>query len=335
MASACVLAALAVLPVPGSDAQTTGSASVSSEGWWNATPTVFEELPATPLGALPVPSTPAPDVPEGSVPVAMRGGEPSRVGAIGITVDAPAGSQVGRFVLTLKEAPNPGAQQGTGAAVRACPITSFLVPETNGPANEMPEADCEVASADGQRAEDGTWTFDLAPIASVWLDEAGTVQPNGVRLDPVGEPPASFQVAFTGVEDAVLDVDITPGAPSADPFATTGSLSSGGAGGSFDTSTFDTGGVDVASPSATVPTSGGTTGSEAEQAPAGRTLPVAASGRVGDTLGNWGPTVVLLAAAAVLLALAMGLNLGPMGRQRPDLGRRQGGVSRALARRLT
>jgi hypothetical protein len=329
VALAVGLAALSLAPVVGTSAQTTGGVRAESEGWWNVGASTPATLPPSPLG--PLPSAPAPDVPEGSVPVAARLGQPARVGAIGIVVDAAKGSKVNKVVLHLKEADAAG-QQGTGGAVRACPITSFLVPESNGKSENLPQEDCNVAHADGVRAADGSWTFDLTAIAAVWLDPFGTVEPNGIRLDPVGDPPATFQVAFTGHEDATIEADIAAGAPVADPFAIGGAV-----GGSFGGGSIDAGGTDFAPPAAEVPAVGTPT-TPTPAAPSGRrteTAAPAAASRAGDTLGNWPFAVLLFALAAVGLALLTGWTLGPAGRRRPDLARRQGGVSRALAGRPT
>jgi hypothetical protein len=258
----------------------------------------------------------------------MRLGQAARVGAIGIVVDAEKGSQVNGLTLTLQEADATG-QQGTGAKVRACPITDFLQPEANGPAENVPQEDCDTAHADGVRNDDGTWTFDLTPIAAAWLDPFGTIAANGIRLDPVGDPPATFQVAFTGFEDATLDADIAPGSPAADPFATGSAVGAG----AFDSGSLGgtTGGTDFSAPGAEAPAVAAPT----TQAPTGAapaTAEPAAASRVGQTFGNWPPAVVLLLVGVVALALAAAWTLGPAGRNRPDLARRQGGVSRALNR---
>jgi hypothetical protein len=327
MALGVGLVALALVPVATTYAQTAGGVHADSEGWWNTGPSTPVTLPPSPLGTLP--QAPAPDVPDGTVPVAMRLGQAARVGAIGIVVDAEKGSKVAKVVLTLKEAPGAG-QQGTDAKVRACPITDFLQPEANGPAENVPNEDCDVAHADGVRADDGTWTFDLTAIATAWLDPFGTVEPNGIRLDPVGDPPATFQVAFTGFEDAAIDADITPGAPAADPFAT------GGAGaGSFDSGSFSSGsGTDFAAPPAEAPAVATPTTAAPTGATAAPPAKATKASRAGDTLGNWPAAVLLLLVAAVALALATAWSLGPAGRRRDELVRRQGGVSRALAGRL-
>jgi hypothetical protein len=325
VALALALAAFSLAPMAGTLAQSPNGVRADAEGWWNSGPSTPATLPPSALG--PLPSPPAPDVPDGSVPVSARLGQAARVGAIGIVVDAPKGSQVNKLVLHLKEAGASG-QQGAGAAVRACPITSFLVPESNGKSENLPQEDCNVAHADGVRAADGSWTFDLTAVAAAWLDPFGTVEPNGIRLDPVGDPPATFQVAFTGYEDATIDADIAAGAPAADPFATGGVL-----GGSFGSGSGGSASNGFAPAPADVPTVGTPPTTAPAVAKPRRATPVAAS-RAGDTLGNWTFAVVLLAVAALALALLTGWSLGPAGRRAPNLARRQGGVSRALAGRL-
>jgi hypothetical protein len=330
------LAALALVPMAASSAQSAGGVRSDSEGWWNTGPATPVTLPPSPLG--PLPQAPALDVPDGAVPVAMRVGQAVRVGALGVVLDAAKGSHVNKLVLHLKEADATG-QQGTGAKVRACPVTSFLQPEANGSPENLPEEDCTVAHADGVRAADGTWTFDLTAIATAWLDPFGTVEPNGLRLDPVGDPPATFQVAFTGFEDATFESDIAAGEPAADPFATGGGVAAGGSlgGGSFDTGTISGGTTDFAAPAApaadvpAVPAAAAPTTTVAAKPQAA--APVATS-RAGDTFGNLPLAALLLLVAAVALALATAWTLGPAGRRRPELARRQGGVSRALTGRL-
>ena len=309
------------------------AATVDSEGWWNTAPADAPiELP--PVGVAPPPQLPAPDVPDDAIAVELRLGRPGRVAALGMVLTAEKGSTVTSFVLRLKEAEGSFTQRGSDAAVQACPVTSFLVPERNGSPANVPEADCEIAKAEGTRADDGTWTFDLTAIASAWLDPFGSLEPNGIRLDPVGEPPATFQVAFTGLEDAVVTADISPPAATGeDPFASDGGsfatpppTSGDIGGGDFTPAPIDAGPVEPADPTVeptedAAPASGG-----GEQVAA----PVAAS-RAGKTFGNWPGGVVAGVLLALLLALAASLVLGPAGRRRPEVARRQGGVSRALA----
>jgi hypothetical protein len=226
--------ALAVVPTAatwGAEGDAPGPVAVVSDGWWNQLG-VPGGVPANPVtGLLPIPAQPTVDVPEGVVAVAMRFGQVQRVGAIGMTMEA-QGAEVRSLVLQLKESGEPLAQQGTGGGVQACPITDFLVPEEGGETANTPRADCTIAKADGVRADDGTWRFDLTAIGQAWA--SGAVSVNGVRLDPVGAAPATFQVGFTGIENARLEQDVSVSATS-DPFA----LDSGGD--AFSSGSFDSG----------------------------------------------------------------------------------------------
>jgi hypothetical protein len=318
---------LTVLPMPAAFAASSSSVTPDSQGWWNTT---GSGLPANPLrGTAPVVKVPSPDVPEGLLPVSTRVGQPARIAAIGITFDAPRGTTtVNSLVMHLKESDAGGVQQGSGAAVRACPITSFLVPETNGEASNIPSEDCDTAHADGKRADDGSWTFDLTSIASAWVDPFGTIPPNGVRLDPVGDAPATFQVVFTGFEDATFDVDVSEGAATSDPFAS-GDTSSGStsAGSSSRDGSFS-------APSATLPDV-----SAAPRTPAANprrsatASPIAASRHAGETFGNFPFGALLVLAGGLLLAILTSISIGAGGAARPEVVRRQGGVSRALSSR--
>lgn len=340
---------LAVVAFAGAPAAPSGgqeaTARVDSEGWWNTAP-AEAPVPLPPVGVAPAPQLPAPDVPEDAIAVEMRAGRPGRVAALGIVLDAEPGSTVDAFVLRLKEAEGSFAQRGSEPAVLACPVTSFLVPEKNGSPANVPEADCETAKAEGVRADDGTWTFDLTAIAAAWLDPFGTLEPNGIRLDPIGDPPATFQVAFTGVEGAALTADLSPPPDAAgDPFASgsgsftpPASSADVGRGSGFSPAPIDTAPLDVA-PIDAGPVEPAAPAVDAPVEPTGEpstdggtrvAAPVAAS-RAGETFGNWPAWMIPLVLVGLLLALAASLVLGPAGRRRPELARRQGGVSRALA----
>ena len=325
------LALLCLLPVTPTFGQSAGAVTADKEGWWNA---AADATAGTPLP--PPPST----VPAGAIAVGAAGGQPDKVAAIGIVLDAERGSVVERFVMTLKEAEGPGAQQGEGAAIVACPVTAFFAPEENGALADAPEADCEAAQAEGTRADDGTWTFDLAPIADAWLDPFGTLNPNGIRLNPGGETP--FQVSLTGMEDAAFDVAISPPQEDDDPFdsvTTTvpggfgGSSSSGGSSGSS-----GSGGITVTPPPEVAvgddqsPVTTVAAGADDEAAPEIEGEEAAVS-RAGDTSGNLPFGVWLLLLVALALALLAMWHLGPAGRVPHTKTQRSGGVSRALAAR--
>lgn len=325
-----VLWALAVLclqPIAPTFGQSAAPVTADKEGWWSASADATAETPLPPP-----PST----VPAGAIAVGAAGGQPDKVAAIGIVLDAKRGSVVERFVLTMKEAEGTGAQQGEGAAIVACPVTAFFAPEENGALADAPDADCEVAHAEGSRADDGTWTFDLAPIADAWLDPFGTLNPNGIRLNPGGETP--FQVSLTGMEDATFDVAISPPQEDDDPFDSVTTTVPGGFGGSRSpggsSGSSGSGAIAVAPPPEVAV---GDDESPATTVPAGAddaaATEAAAPSRAGDTSGNLPFGVWLLLLGALGIALLAMWHLGPAGRVPHAKIQRSGGVSRALAAR--
>ena len=307
--------------------------SVPEEGWWYA----LSERPTrdTPLGALvPVPGTPTPDVPEGAMPVGARLGQIDKVAAVSVDLGASIlGGSVTTATLTLKQVDEEQAHLNVDQAVIvACPITGIFVPATKGELDQAPEADCEVAKAEGTRNDDGTWTFDVASIVTAWLD--GTVPPNGIRFDPAGDSGATFQISFTGVEDATLTADIEPAVGGGgDPFDTGGAPTADLGGGSSD---FSSGGGDFSAPVTDVPDqpAAPTTPSGGGEADPTPQVAAPAASRAGDTVGNWPIGVFIAAIAAVLLAVFAGW---AMGQSEPVevVARRQRGVARALATRTS
>ena len=305
------LALLCLLPVAPTFGQSPDPVTADKEGWWSA---AADATAGTPLP--PPPST----VPAGAIAVGAAGGQPDKVAALGIVLNAERGSVVERFVLTMKEAEGPGAQQGEGAAIVACPVTAFFAPEENGALADAPEADCEAAQAEGTRADDGTWTFDLAPIADAWLDPFGTLNPNGIRLNPGGETP--FQVSLTGMEDATFDVAISPPQEESDPFDSVTTTIAGGFSGSTSGGSSGSSGsgaitvtpppeVAVGDDESPVTTVAG--GDEQAASDDGDTEQAAPS-RAGDVSGNLPFGVWLLLLAMVAVALLAMWHLGPAGR---------------------
>lgn len=321
------LALLCLLPVAPTFGQSAPVVTADKEGWWSA---AADATAGTPLP--PPPST----VPAGAIAVGAAGGQPDKVAAIGIVLDAERGSVVERFVLTLQEAEGPAAQQGEGAVIVACPVTAFFAPEENGALADAPEADCEAAQAEGTRADDGTWTFDLAPIADAWLDPFGTLNPNGIRLDPGGE--TSFQVSLTGMEDATFDVAISPPREETDPFDSSTTTLAGGFGGSTSSGSSSGSGIavtpapapDVADGEGDAPVTTIAAGAE-EEAAAETEAP--GPSRAGEVSGNLPIGVWLLLLGALGIALLAMWHLGPAGRVPHAKTQRSGGVSRALAAR--
>lgn len=321
------MAVLCLLPVSPTNGQSSTPVVADKEGWWN------QARDAT--AGTPVP--PPPDtVPQGAIAVGAAGGQPDKVAAIGIVLDAARGSTVERFTMTLKEAEGPGAQQGADRTIVACPITAFFAPEDNGALQHAPAADCEVAQAEGVRAAGGVWTFDLTPIADAWLDPFGTLNPNGIRLDPTGT--GTFQVSLTGMEDATFDVAISPPREDDDPFDSVTTTVPGGFAGSSSSGSGSGGSIAVTPPPAV------DAGAPAGDAPTATTVVDAtgdeeaaaddpARSRAGETGGNLpgaAPVLVLLAVALAVLAM---WHLGPAGRAPHTKTLRAGGVSRALAKR--
>jgi hypothetical protein len=300
MALATGAVALVIGPIGAALAATDPSGRVAtvSQGWWNQTAAPLA-APANPLtGLVTIPTAPASDVPDGVLPVTMRLGQATRVAAIGMTFDAPTGTQVNRLVLRLSEADAELAQQGSGAGVRACPITDFLVTEENGEAANTPTADCDVAQAEGERGDDGTWTFDLTSIGQAWASGAVTV--NGIRLDPVGDPPATFQVGFAGLDDAVVEADLVLGAGGEDPF------------GDLTPASTDDFGVGSVTESATTLTDPGPVAAPVAAPKAAsprRTVPIAAQTPGSSFIGSALATALVLLGLAVL-GLATMLELG-------------------------
>jgi hypothetical protein len=150
-----------------------GASEPSQRGWWNRA----SQDVSTPLGQLP--AAPAPDVPDDGLPVGATFGEPVRATGIGMMVDAAPGAAVEEATLTLVE----DSSFGGDAEIVACPILEFWVDGPNQPYDSMPAVDCDRAVI-GERSDDGTWVFDLTPIAADWLDLASGIDPNGVALLP-------------------------------------------------------------------------------------------------------------------------------------------------------
>lgn len=188
-------------------AQTASGASVTDTGWWNRTDTTDSPLPTVPPGVLPdVDTSPAPGVAaEDALPVGSIGDEPQYRSAINIFPDANDGATVVEFTLTIGEDGDSAASVGAGATVVACPITEFWIGGPDGQWETQPGFDCEAAEVAGERDDDGTWTFDLAPVGELWFDAASGVSANGIMLTPPPSDPGGPTVVFaTETIDVVL-----------------------------------------------------------------------------------------------------------------------------------
>lgn len=338
-AAATALALVLALPA-GALADAEG-ATIDKTGWWNRA----NETTATPAGPVTIP--PPPGVPAGDLAVGRVGAEATAIAAVGIQPDEGPGATVESFTLTLREDPDAEGNQGQAeAAILACPITNFWAGGENSPWATQPEYDCTAASATGVRADDGTWTFDLAPIGALWFDTFGTVPADGVVLVPDEATESSFQVVWQGGDAIDVQLQAEPAPAEDDPFASPptfadppsdAGLSSGpGGGGSsiFAPPRIPTPPtVAPPPPIAAAPAEAGTVDDGAEDEVAG--APVASDtprrSRAGTLIGNLPPAGFLLVPFALATLFAMSYWLGPAGQ--PSTIDRRGGVSRALAAR--
>lgn len=328
-----MFAGLFALPASGAvDPENVEGGTVDKVGWW----TQANARVDNPTGPITVP--PPPGIPEDRLVVGAAAGEPASASAIGFLPDAQRGDTLTSFTLTIEESDDPANQGGDIAVIGACPILSFWAGGENGTWDTRPEWDCKQALAEGTR-EDGVWTFDLAPIAQLWLDPFGTVAADGFVLVEGAEPPGSFQVVFDpSTIELVLTFDpaeetpddgfVVPDAPT-DISGSTGNFSAPISSGSNASTFSPTPSFDSSSPDVTTPAvDESDTGDEAalDAAP----IPVRAS-RAGEVFGNFPGGLPFLVIAVGGLLVMMGLALGPLGE--PMAHTRQRGVSRALEAR--
>lgn len=360
------LAVLFLISASAVPAQATESrGAVTQDGWWNRLQGPQEGEPeGNPIRPL-FPALPKPpNVPADAISAGATAGQVDKVAAVGIDVVLAPGATLDRLVLRLKESDANGANVGADKAkVLACPATSPWGTGQNANWRDRPVADCSLGSAEGARAADGIWTFDLAAVGRLWADPFAPLPAYGVVLsvDPAASP-SSVQVSWLNFETGSVAVELAatppgPGAaadggliatePTAAPAATASgpSLDSTAASralpstgfGAVGTPAYPTGtGADVETTSAAESSaSGATPESPAEttlNAAPDRPAPVLQSRRA---VGFWErvPTpTALLVPIALGLALLVSVTLGPAGRPSPVF-RREGGLSRALARR--
>lgn len=356
----CVTTALALLlAVLTSAAGTAGvrpgtadGAELVKTGWWWA----GNETPLDDTVVAPPQSSP-PNVPKGALAVAAIGGEPDKMSAIEFNVDGEPGDLVESAVLVLRESAQAGANlNAEGAKILACPVTeSFWADGASGAWRARPAFDCDLASAPGERGEDGVWTFDLTAVAGLWLVE-GHRGSTSVALVEGAEAPESFQVAFdgpradgVGYRFVVTEVpDTSP--PAGGSVGTSGSNGTVGTGGTE--SGVGTGGGDLVAGTSLGSLGGGSAeapmvsnsdlspmpadeGAAAAAPPAaGEAVTAAATTPVAAVIPPWYaglPKAGLLGVPLLLgLAYLMMLALGPDAQ--PAAGPTQRGVGRALER---
>jgi hypothetical protein len=355
-----VLFLVSASATPAQAAESRGGAS--QDGWWNRLQGPQEGEPGgNPLRPL-FPALPKPpNVPADAIATGATAGQVDKVAAVGIDIVLAEGATLDRLVLRLKESDASGANMGADKAkVLACPATAPWGPGQNANWQDRAVADCELGAAEGVRAEDGTWSFDLAALGRLWSDPYAAIPAYGVVLavDPAGSP-ASVQVSWLNLDTGSVGVELaatppvggiadnTPPAsgpgvvapataaePSVDSIPGTG-LSSPGTevSRSPDSSYGPTAGVPTTGP-------GVSAGEAAPESPgaslnAAPELPPPPALQARPPVGFWGrvpAATTLLLPVALGLALLVSLTLGPAGRPSPVF-RREGGLSRALARR--
>lgn len=312
-----------------------GAEVVKAGWWWAANDTALDETVVAPPQAAP------PNVPKGALPVAAVGGEPEKVSALELSLQAGPGSFVDQGVLVLRENTEPGATvNAEGATILACPVTeAFWADGAAASWKARPSYDCDLASAPGERdAKTGQWTFDLTAVAALWTAEehAGST---AVALVEGAEAPDAFQVTFDGVAAKGVGLAFAysqplDGAPSspADGGAGAGPARSSGAPGASTSSISSAVSGPLADPAAPVTAQAG----DPAVAEAAQELAVAPASAP-MAMPPWYSG--LPAGGYVLLPLVLGLAyllmlvLGPDAQ--PAAGPTQRGVGRALERLRT
>lgn len=323
-----------------------GAELVKTGWWWAGNETPLDDTVVAPPQPAP------PTVPKGTLAVAATAGEPDKMAAIEFNVDGEPGDLVESAVLVLRESAQPGANVNPeGAKILACPVTeSFWADGAAAAWKARPSFDCDLASAAGERAKDGVWTFDITSVASLWLAE-GHRGSTSVALVEGVDAPEGFQVAFDGpradgvgyrfVVSPAPDTSTAGGTVGAGGAAPAGTgTSTGGSdlgGGGLSTGTLSGAGsadapmVSNSDLSPVAPAEG-----DAAAAPpaAGQAVTTAATTPVAAVLPPWYaglPKGGLLALPLLLgLAYLMMLALGPDAQ--PAAGPTQRGVGRALER---
>lgn len=313
------------------DGISASGATVDKVGWWHS------QNSATSTPAAVVTTPPPPGVPAGTLAVGAVNGEPDRITAIGILPDASSGDTISSFTMTIKEAGAPASGfNGAAAKIVACPIISFWVGGENGTWDTKPSYDCTIASAAGERALDGTWSFDLLAIGQAWVDPDGGLAADGIVLVEDVASPEGFQTVFATSGEGAIVVTIAsePGSGTDGGFDD-GAFSDVGSDGSFSGGTdgfsspsFDGGGVGVGglpAPDVSTPAAGDTP----QNAPPAMPRPIATSKP--NVLGNFPGGLALAVPLFLVLLGLLTYSLGPAGE--PAAATRQRGVSRALVAR--
>jgi len=303
---------------------------VDQTGWWSSTGRTF--VPGV-TPAVPAP----PNVPPGSIAVSAVAGQTNAVAAVGIVLGLESGSSVSKLTLALKPAGGNGTDNTTPTtAIRACPITVFWAGVENGPLDSAPASDCNKVAVAGVRGADAVWTFDLTPIATLWVNPDSGLSPNGVLLQPSPSPPGqSFSIAFGTGSSIVARLEAMEPAPppdepvSAEEQSASGPVSTVPEASIAEPAPF-TSGTDQAADIAVVTSPPAPAPGPPEPAVAEPTTVKRILSRGTSTFGGWPLSVFVAVLLALVIAGLASLTLG----LRPDeVGeRREGGLSRALAR---
>lgn len=314
---------------------------VLKSGWW----WVANQPPAE-TGLVAFPQQSPPNIPPGHLPVAASGGEPDKVTAVELVLDAKPGSSVTTAKVVLTESDASGANVNAEAAkIIACPVTDgFWADGAAARWDARPAYDCDAAQAAGTRDDQGRWTFDLTGLASTWLAEGATGSPSFALVEAV-DAPESFQVTFAPVAENGIVFTGRYGPPisgTLPPPVSTGSsgsvavgggsvgsgFGSSGAGSTGSLSSGSLGGTgDV--PLDAAPSDPGTT-AETTDPVAPATTPVAAPAVVPNWYSGLPKATFLLVPFALGLAYLAMLALGPDAQPVTTTSRH--GVSRALDR---
>ena len=212
------------------------AASVSGGSWyWADQNEGFIDTPEGHIGIVPLPN---PVATIGDFPVAIANGADNKESYLHVDAsEIPAGSTVVSFVLTLHEDVK---EQGGGsnqalAAIKAVPVKEFWGDGTYAaPYSVRPQVDTTVG-VPGKRGQvdpatqDVTWTFDLAPIVSLWT--AGSMENNGVAFVPTPQPTPAAGAPNPSDNWTVIWAGPTAQDPKLRP-TVKGSFTSGGGGGS-------------------------------------------------------------------------------------------------------
>jgi hypothetical protein len=304
---------------------------VLKAGWWWAA-----NQPPAETGVAAHPQQSPPNVPAGHLPVAATAGEPEKVTAVELRLDAEPGALVGAAEVVLQESTAPGANVNAEAArLVACPVTDgFWADGTAARWDARPSFDCEAAQAAGVRDDKGAWTFDLTGIASSWLTAGAAGSPSFAVVEAV-DAPESFQVTFAPVAEGGVVYRgtylpasrMTPASGGAGALAAGGAVP-GGPAATGGTGSLSSGSLGAGAPLDSPPPDGGTAETTAPVQAA--TTPVASPTAAQPWHSGLPAATFLLAPFALGLAYLAMLALGPDAQ--PAAGTSRHGVSRALER---